>query len=122
MDLGTIIVSLASSGLVTAGVTTVAGAMRKRRTAPAEITERINAAAMAQVDQLQERVKDAEATADRALRRAIEVEDQLILARREASALAERLAMLARWIHEPTMNIEILRNRVPLMPGMNGAP
>lgn len=122
MDVGTIVVSLASSGLVTAGVTAIVGAARKRRTAPAEITERINAAAMAQVDQLQERVKDAEATADRALRRAIEVEDQLILARREASALAERLAMLARWIHEPTMTIDQLRVRVPLLPGMNGTP
>lgn len=127
MDLVTAAVSVGGALISGGGGAWVITALGRRRTAPAEITERINAAAMAQVDQLQERVHEAEASATRAQQRTREVEQeaedarqQVRAIRRECADLAERMATLARWIHDPNMDLQRLRALVPLQPGTNG--
>lgn len=129
MDLGTIVVSFASSGLVTAGVAAVVGAVRKRKTAPTDNAEKLSDAAMRQVDQFQERAERAEQTADR-------TEAKLALANTEVdrlrnnvydlqdtvAAMTLKLHGLVAAIHDPYMDIHRLRAMVPLSPPANGTP
>lgn len=127
MDLATALVSIGSAVLASGGFAAVTRAVARHKAAPVDATVRLTDSAMVQVDQLQERVKDAEATTVRTQVRMHEVEQeaedarqQMRAVRREAGDLAERLAMLARWIHEPAITLAELRARVPLPPGRNG--
>jgi chromosome segregation ATPase len=110
----TVVVSLSGALLSGGGGAYILGALR--RTAPAEVTERLNKSAMLQVDQLQERVTDAEATTVRTQARMREVEQeaedtrqQMRAVRREAADLAERLASMVRMVHDPSMSLDRLR-------------
>jgi chromosome segregation ATPase len=127
VDLFTAGVSIGGSLISAGGGAWIVNAIRRRRAAPIDATVRLTDAAMKQVDQLQERVLDAEATTQRTQQRLHEVEQeaedakqQVRAIRRECADLAERMATLARWIHDPYMTIEQLRTRVPLTPGANG--
>lgn len=127
MDTLTAVVSISGAAISGGGFTWLVNSIARRGTAPAENAKVLTDAAMLQVDQLQERVKDAEAAAARAQQRTHEVEQEaedarqaVRAVRRECADLAERMAQLARWIHQPDMTIEVLRARVPLVPSQNG--
>lgn len=127
MDLLTAGVSIVGSVLAGGGGASVVAALAKRRTAPADSAKTLTDAAMLQVDQLQERVKDAEATTARTQQRLHEVEreaedahQQVRALRRAAADLEERLSLLARWIHTEGMTVDTLKVRVPLPLGRNG--
>jgi chromosome segregation ATPase len=127
VDVGTAVVSIASSGLMTAGISYAAGVFRRQRTAPVDNAERLSDAAMRQVDQFQERADRAEATADRAeakLEQANTEVDRLRGTVRgledTVTRLTSTLTDLINHIHSPRMTIEQLRVMVPLNHGTNG--
>lgn len=120
MDALTAVVSIAGSLLSGGGGMYAVQAIKGRRTAPADSAKVLTDAAMAQVDQLQERVHEAESAAKEARQEAEDARQQMRQVRREAADLAERMAMLARWIHDPGMDLVRLRALVPLSPGTNG--
>lgn len=122
MDVVTVLVSLGGAVLSGGGLAVMGQAIAKRRTAPAEITSRLNDAAMSQVDQLQERVREADLAARDARRESEGVTRDMRAVRQEANELAERLSALIRMIHSPEMTLERLRSLVPMPPGRNGAP
>jgi chromosome segregation ATPase len=127
VDTWTAVVSIGGAILSGGGVAAAVDGVRRWRSVPVDNAVKITDAAMRQVDQLQQRVQDAEETTERTQQRMHEVEQeaedtrqQLRAVRREAADLAERIATLARWIHDPYMTMEALRARVPAPTGTNG--
>lgn len=101
----------------------------RRPVVRAEATERLTAASVSLVDQLQEEVAAARTEAATARTEAREAGQEAAAARRTVRALSgemdeltDRLRRLISWIHEPTMTLDRLRVLVPPPPGpTNGA-
>jgi len=129
VDLTTALVSVGSAVIASGGFAAIARSLARRRTAPVEATKVLTDAAMVQVDQLQERVKEAEQEARQtraelveARHEAEETRQQMRAVRRECADLAEQMAKIVRWAQEPAMTIEQLRSRLPRTPYLNGTP
>lgn len=113
MDAITVVTSFAGAVLSGGGMSVIVGALAKRRSAPVDATVRLTGAAMAQVDQLQERVQEAERAAGGARQEAESAHREMQAVRREASELAGRLHSLIAAIHDPYMTLDRLRLMVP---------
>lgn len=127
MDIGTIVVSVVGASVSSGGIVGIITARTARRKAPADIAVMLTESAMRQVNELQERLADAERLTDSAAGRARaaerEVENALIEVhqlRRVVADLTDRVGQLVRWIHDPYMTIENLRLRVPPPTSDNG--
>lgn len=114
MDGTSVLVTIGAAALSGGGIAAWITASVARRKAPADIAAQLSAAAMMQVDQLQERVQEAETSARNARVAAESVEAHMREVQRLADAILDKFDRVARWIHDPSMTIEVLRKRVPL--------
>lgn len=102
------------------GVVGIITARTARRKAPADIAALLTETAMRQVNELQERLADADKHANDANAKARAAERDVETAwievhqlRRVVTDLTDRVERIAIWVHDPYMTIEQLRVRVP---------
>ena len=120
--------AIIGGGGVSGFVGSLVAPLVRRPVVRAEATERLTAASVSLVEQLQEEVKAARTEAHTARMEAREAGQEASAARRtvramsgEMDELTSRLHRLIGWIHEPTMSLERLRVLVPGPPSANNS-
>lgn len=120
MNTATALLSILASLISAGGLGTIITARVLRRKAPADIVATLSqatinqvAAAMQQVDQLQERVHEAETAARHAREESDQAWAQLRSLKRAFNELIDRVDRTARMIHDPYITIDVLRQLVP---------
>src|SRR5690348_10826586 len=113
MDIATVLLSLGATAISGSGIAAITSARIARRRAPVDIAATLSEAAMKQVDQLQERVQEAEVAAKAARDEADEARDKLRMVNLSLDRMTIRVNQIALWIHDPNTTLEWLRSRIP---------